>query len=184
VASTYRYLAVNGEDELVLGWFAQLPDPPTLVDADGPDVLHFATLGPLAHAADGAIDPAGSPLVTLFRPRRRRGLWTAGEVHFLTKRMPVTFPPLHLVNRAFGRWLKTYPTVWPGRSSGRGEWDYYLEGGIRNYDSRVVALPAAMAALRKGAYFVADGDSDALLETVCRRLAVRGSPCDSVSAVG
>jgi hypothetical protein len=60
------------------------------------------------------------------------------------------------------------------RASTPGDWDYYLEGSIRNYDDKVFALPSAMDALRRGQYFVADNDDDFVLDKVCKSLRLRG----------
>jgi hypothetical protein len=43
----------------------------------------------------------------------------------------------------------------------------------------VHALPAALAALRENSYFVADDDNDAVLDALCKRLALRGINCEA-----
>ena len=59
----------------------------------------------------------------------------------------------------------------PGRS---GEWDYYLEGGLRNLDTPIFALPTAMAALRNGQYFASHDANDFVLDRLVRSLKLRG----------
>ena len=69
--------------------------------------------------------------------------------------------------------VAVYPRVF-WRKDFEPEWDYYLEGSIRNRDPDVYALPKAMEALRQGQYFVADDDNDRRLETICEELRKRG----------
>src|SRR3954463_7602045 len=147
MASTFRYLALESDRDLVVDWFRTLPDRPVEVQSSRALVLHFAALGPLI-GSPGPIDSKRSPVATLFSPSPRRGgLWTAGEVHFLTVRVREQFPPLHHVIRRFRAWLQQFPCV-HSRTATPGDWDYYLEGSIRNFDSNVFALPSAMDALR------------------------------------
>jgi hypothetical protein len=84
------------------------------------------------------------------------------------------FPRLNAISRQFRRWLEQFPCVFSRRHGFVGEWDYYLEGSIRNYDTDICALPNAMAELRAGAYFVAEEDNDLRLEKICRMLDLRG----------
>ena len=81
--------------------------------------------------------------------------------------------------RQFVKWLGQFDPVYEGRP---GDWDYYLEGSIRNEDSTVYAMPGWMAALERGTYFVADDDNDLVIDTVCRSLALRGVTCGEPSA--
>jgi hypothetical protein len=60
------------------------------------------------------------------------------------------------------------------RDSTRGDWSYFLEGGICNVPTDVFALPKAMAALHKGQYFVSQSDNDLRIDTICRELKKRG----------
>ncbi len=125
------------------------------------------------------------PVVLLVLPQVRHGiLWTAGEVQFLPESMRSSFPGLQKVLTSFRQWLRTFPVVFRQprlpETSG-GPWDYYLEGGIRNVSDEVFALPAGMAALERGQYFVWQGDSEGRLDTVLRMLRLRGvtnaEPC-------
>jgi hypothetical protein len=103
-------------------------------------------------------------------------LWTAGEVHFLATPLRKLYPKLEDVSRRFHKWLTQFDLVFSRRPP-VDEWNYYLEGGIRNEDSDVFALPEAMNALRKGQYFVAEADTPVRLETLCRALRLRGVDC-------
>ena len=113
-------------------------------------------------------------MVNVFMPLRKRGvLLTCGEVHFLATPMSL-FPKLQLINRHFRQWLGEFTCVFSRRAGFPPEWDYYLEGDLRNHDSDILALPEAMDALRHGAYFVAECDSDARIDQIVRQLQLRG----------
>jgi len=155
---TYCYLAMESECGAVLDWFRKVVGPPRIVATDRGVAMYFENLGSLV-GFPGPIDSKSSPIVTVFVPRRRRGvLLTAGEVHFLATHLRKQFPALDGISQDFGRWLRQFDCVF-SRSSRPGEWDYFLEGSLRNFDSEIRALPGAMAALRGGQYFVADDDT-------------------------
>jgi hypothetical protein len=182
MGSTLRYLAVDGEDSAILDWFDHLDAPPRRVPVERGSVLYFRELGPLVHDGAGRIDSAASPVATVIPARSVRSiLWTAGEVHFLATPLRSRFPGLDRIRRQFGNWLGQFNPVYQGRP---GDWDYNLEGSIRNYDSAVYAMPGAMAALERGTYFVADDDNDIFLDKLCRRVALRGVTCDERSSAG
>ena len=176
---TFRYLALESEGEAVMEWFRKTPIPPRIVATPRGATMYFENLGALI-GPRGPIESKSSPIVNVFVPRRRRGvLLTAGEVHFLPTPLRKRFPPLHKLSQDFRRWLRQFECVFSrfsrfSRSSRSGEWDYYLEGSLRNFDSEIHALPEAMAALRAGQYFVADGDTTCLLNPICKSLRLRG----------
>jgi hypothetical protein len=108
---------------------------------------------------------------------RREVLWTVGEVHFLADRMQSSFPGLHRVLRSFRNWLQTFPLVFhqprlPEISG--GEWDYYLEGSVRNQDPEIFGLPHGMLALQRGQYFVCEDDTESRLDDILKMLKLRG----------
>lgn len=176
MATTYRYLAIGGEHGRILDWFASLDSPPMVVDTPTGAVLHFASLGLLVRREDGSIDPTASPLASFIPPRRRRGsLWTVGELHFLTVDLRAAYPELDRIRRGLHAWLGQFELVFDGRP---GEWDYFLEGSVRNTSADIYALPEAFRGLRHETYFVADDDNDAVIDRVCRTLALRGVPCE------
>jgi hypothetical protein len=178
---TVRYLAVDGEDVLVANWFDQLHPPPDRIPLNRGEVLFFRDMGHLVWAEPRTIDTAVSPIVSLVSARRARGvLWTAGEVHFLPSSMRSRFPALEHVRRQFMRWLGRFDLVYDGKP---GEWDYFLEGSIRNSGSRIYATPGAVTALNQGSYFVSDDDNDAVLDDLCRILALRGVTCDDRASI-
>jgi hypothetical protein len=178
MGSTFRYLGIADDADLVLDWFQRLPQPPTTIENPGGVMLYFPNFGPLAYQQAEAgrrqeIDIRNSPLVSVFLPSRKRGiLWTAGEVHFLPDRQ--RFRPLSVLDRTFRGWLAGFPQVFGGRRAQPGAWDYYLEGSLRNYDTPIHALPRAFEALRVGQYFVGESDGEQLLERLCRSLRHRG----------
>jgi hypothetical protein len=181
MGTTYRFLAIDNEIDVVFDWFRRLPQPPEEFPRERRTLLYFREFGALAYEQCGApepqVDSRRSPLVSVFAPRLRRGvLWTAGEVHFLATPLRQLYPQLHRVSQQFRKWLTDLPSVF-SRKVQQGEWDYYLEGSLRNYDPEIYAFPRAMEALRRGQYFISDGDTDGRIETVCRELRKRGIQC-------
>lgn len=131
-------------------------------------MFYFREFGPLDS------DTKKSPLVTVFTPMRKRGaLTTIGEVHFLAAPLSA-FPSLKKINQRFRDWLTEYPCVYSHRPDFVHEWDYYLEGSARNWDSDIFALRTGMEALKHGSYFVANVDNELELDRVCRTLELRG----------
>jgi len=168
MGTTYRFLATVDEASSVLDWFRLLPEEPVESAHDAGVLFHFREFGPLDS------DAKTSPLVSVFMPLRKRSvLTTIGEVHFLAT--PVsTFPALNRINKRFRDWLKENPCVYSHRPDFEHAWDYFLEGSAKNWDSDIFALPAGMAALKDGSYFVAADDNEVQLDRVCRALELRG----------
>lgn len=168
MGATFRFLSGVEEVSLVLDWFRNRPERPIEQRYDHSSIFHFREFGPLQS------DAQSSPVVNVFRPIRKKGiLTTVGEVHFLAK--PITsIPGLHRVSRQFAKWLREYPCIFSRRSANTKEWDYYLEGSIRNYDADIYALPSGMIALQQGCYFVAECDGEHMLSKLIRTLELRG----------
>jgi hypothetical protein len=107
-------------------------------------------------------------------PKRTRGvLTTIGEVHFQATPLSA-FSGLNNVKKRFHDWLRENPCVYSHRPDFEHEWDYFLEGSAKNWDSDILAFPAGLVELERGSYFVADGDNDVVLDRVCRALELRG----------
>jgi hypothetical protein len=185
MATTFRFVASPEEGQMLLNWFAELPEPPHIHPRPDGAALFFRHLGPLVMTATNEVDVKRSPVVLLVLPQvRRRVLWTVAEVQFLAERMRSSLPGLQKVLTGFRQWARTFPLVFRQprlpETSG-GAWDYYLEGGVRNVSDEVFALPDGMAALERGQYFVWQGDSEGRLDTVLRMLRLRGvtnaEPC-------
>lgn len=173
----YRFISDPREPSPVLDWFRSSDNPPKEVSSDERVVLYFANCGSLTYSADGTIDPKRSPVATLFPPQIKRGaLWTVGEVHFLATPLRKQFPELQKVNSAFRKWLSSFECVYSNLRT-NNEFDYYLEGSIRNYDSPVHAFDSGLAALKSGQYFIADDDNDNQIDKICRTLSLRGIDC-------
>lgn len=210
MAAEIRFLAIDGEHQEVLGWFRQQPlRGRENVTVANRVVLWYESEGPLAYwpmkmaVSEGAspqekkkalmvqwqqeqapgqsvLDPENTPLVSIEVPHKLRGVfWTAGEVTFTGTPIRTRFPRLASLHRSFVRWLRQYELVYDPHVR-RSEFDYYLEGTIRNYDSEVRALPKAMAALREGQYFINAGSGGDRLDLLCRQLKLRGIDCDPV----
>jgi hypothetical protein len=168
MGTTYRFLATVEEASAVLDWLRVLPEEPGESVREDGSLFYFRDFGPLDS------DAKKSPLVSVFLPARKRGmLTTIGEVHFLATPLS-TFPGLNKINKRFRAWLGKHPCVYSHRAGFEHEWDHFLEGSAKNWDSDIYALPSGMAALRRGAYFVAGGDNDFVLDRVCRALQLRG----------
>jgi hypothetical protein len=164
----YRFLATVEEASTVLNWFRSMPEQPVESAHDARFLFYFRDFGPLEP------DAKKSPLVSVFVPVRKWGvLTTLGEVHFLATPLSA-FPGLNKVNKRFRQWLTEHPCVYSHRPDFEHKWDYFLEGSARNWDSNIFALPAGMAALQDGSYFVAANDNEARLDLVCRALQLRG----------
>ena len=184
MGASHWFLAIDGEQEMVLQWFRDLATPPEEHPFGGIGILlNFSGFGGLAykqsHSGDaGQIDTQNSPLVSVFLPIPKRGVfWTAGEVHFLPTPLREACPPLESINRSFRKWLKDFERVFATDPKWEGKWDYYLEGSIRNSATEVFALPNAMSALRRGQYFVSERDNDLHLNRICQLLRLRGVNC-------
>jgi hypothetical protein len=183
MGTTYRFICDPAAPNPVAEWFRALRDAPEEVEGEGVTWLHFRSLGPLATAADGAVEFERSPLAGLVVPTVRRGiLWTVGEVHFLPTPLRSTYPQLHAVSTALRRWFETFDCVFWNRPGHRNEWDYYLEGSVRSRDPPVYALTGGLEALRRGQYFVAAEDNDFVLDKLCSQLRLRGVQCEPIRA--
>jgi hypothetical protein len=178
MATTFRFLASAEEAQTVLNWFERLPEPPHVHPRADGAALFFRQFGPLVMTVTNEVAVKQSPVVLFIRPQVRHGiLWTAGEVQFLAERMRSSFPGLQKTLTSFRQWMRSFPVVFRQprlpETSG-GPWDYYLEGGIRNMSDEIFALPAGMAALERGQYFVWQGDTEERLDTVLKSLRLRG----------
>jgi hypothetical protein len=168
MGTTYRFLATVDEGVAVLDWFRSLPEPPTESPRPAGAVFYFRDCGQLQP------EPSRSPIVNVFLPVRRRGaLTTIGEVHFLATPLSA-FPKLNGVSKQFRKWLGKHACVFSRRPGFSSEWNYYLEGSIRNWDSDIFALTNGLAAIRSGEYFISEDDNGRLLDVVCQQLKLRG----------
>lgn len=167
MSTYYRFLETVEEASAVLDWFRTLPERPVANSRDDGSLFYFRDFGPIDSDAEKA------PLVNIFLPRQKRViLTTIGEVHFLATPLSA-FPGLNKVNKRFRAWLREYPCICSNRPDFDGEWNYFLEGTALNWGD-IHALPAGMAALQRGSYFVARNDTDSVLDKVCRALQLRG----------
>ena len=159
-----------------LQWFRDQDLAPNEHAFDWGTALYFASVGQLHHKPDGTIDSECSPVVTVHVPQVRRGiLWTVGEVRFCP--VPLSrFPELECLRRSFLRWIKKFPLIYDLHPAGEHRFDYYLEGSARNWGS-IRGLPSGQIALENGQYFISRVESKGSLETLRRKLALRGVIC-------
>ncbi len=182
MGTTYRYIESPAETSSVLQWFRGLPTPPIEKKTERATVLYFRTFGELSLTDSGSIDTTRSPVVTLFLPRSVRGaLWSVGEVHFLAAPLKELFPELYKINGEFSKWLRQFDVVFSNKPNSTNEWNYYLEGSIRNYDPPVFGFPSGIEAIQNGQYFISDSDTDATIGKVCSLLKLRGIHCDTAA---
>ena len=80
-------------------------------------------------------------------------------------------------SRAFAGWLQQCDCVFASGQSRYPEWEYHLEGSVRNSDPAIFALASGLEALNAGRYFVDHRDTDRMLDTLCKTLRLRGISC-------
>jgi hypothetical protein len=179
MGTTFRFIEAPSEQSQVLAWFHALPDPPVLVPTARGAAMHFKSAGPLIYDSGGSIDVKLSPVATVFLPHPARGvLWTVGEVHFLSTPLRQSFPSVYKVSSAFSKWLASHECVFNNKAASN-LYNYYLEGSVQNHDAPVYAFESGLSALKAGTYFVADGESDFVLEKLYKSLRLRGIQCTS-----
>jgi hypothetical protein len=160
----------------VLQWFRDQDLAPDEHPFDWGAALHYSSLGQPHLRSDGRIDSERSPVISVEIPRVCRGiLWTVGEVRFCP--VPLSqFPELERLRRSFLRWFQKHPLIYNNHPAGEHRFDYYLEGTARNWGP-IRAFPSGLAALENGHYFISRLDASGSLESVCRKLALRGVIC-------
>ena len=68
------------------------------------------------------------------------------------------------------------PLIYDDHPAGEHQFDYYLEGSAKNWEP-IRAFPSGLAALENRQYFISRLEPNVLLETLCRKLALRGVIC-------
>lgn len=171
----FSYLALDHDLALVTDWFASLKHEITVNDRPDRIVYYFRKMAFASLPIAGDVDQDVTPLVFVVKPQKRlTTLWTDSEVLFTPKPLTSQFPELDKINKAFATWLKQFDLVFTQKAPESFACKYYLEGGIKNFDQELYALPQAMAALRGGQYFVHHADTPARLNTVAKTLRLRG----------
>ena len=175
MAVRYHYLALQDDYELVVDWFASLTHEISVDERSDRRLLYFRSMAKEPLPLHGEINQKATPFVFIEKPQIKLGtLRTDSEVYFSATPLKAQFPELQKISTGFLKWLRQYDLVFSREHADQSEWKYYLEGGIQNFTSELYALPSAMAALRKGQYFVHLRDSDGLLNTLSKTLALRG----------
>jgi hypothetical protein len=176
----HRYIEAPNEPSPVLDWLRRAAAQAEEIALPRGVAFHFRQFADLVVADDNSVDVHRSPLVTVFVPQVRRGIvWTVGEVHFWATPLRQLFPSLHGLSRAFASWLRQFECVFAKGQSRHPEWEYHLEGSVRNSDPAIFALPSGLEALNSGRYFVDHRDTDRVLDTLCRALRLRGISCEA-----
>ena len=173
MGSTYRYIASEEENQEILDWFSSYESK--IISTDGAVHLWFPKIGRIVRNDSGEINKNESPIVSIYPVKSVCGsLLSVGEVHFLTNKLKKKFPELDTINRKFQSWIKKNELAFSSKPSFDGQWNYYLEGSIKNYDTNIYAFPRGVTLLKSEQYFVADGESNGRLDTICKVLALRG----------
>jgi len=177
MAERFSFLALEDDFKLIAAWFGKIPHE---VDVnERPDRLIYYYRGLAKQTLTPDVDQSKAPLVFVIKPqKRRRTLWTDGEVLFTPTPFRRQFPALYQTCQSFAEWLKSFDLVFGQKSGSPSDWNYYLEGGIRNSDAELFALPQAREALRHGQYFVHYRDNEIRLQTVSKALRLRGYDVD------
>ena len=171
----YSYIALENDHKMVADWFDALGDSKSVGDSPDHLVIYFREMAvePLPPAEE--VNQDKTPLVRIVKPQRRMlTLWTDAEVLFTPTPLKPQYPALQKISKSFAKWLQNFPIVHCPSSRTETGWEYYLEGGIQNFVPVLYALPEAMEALRTGRYFVHHRDNASVLETLARKLRLRG----------
>jgi hypothetical protein len=177
---SYHFLASERDYQLVTTWFAALEYETTIKERPDGIWLYFRAMATESLPDSEHINQETTPLVWISKPKKRSDiLWTDAEVCFTATLLKSQFPELNKISMQFAKWLKQFDLVFARKENVTREWNYYLEGGIRNFSEKLYALPDAMAALQKGRYFVHHRANDAVLDTVVKALRLRGYDFDT-----
>ncbi|HEX3502067.1 MAG TPA: hypothetical protein VHU22_01605 [Xanthobacteraceae bacterium] len=176
VAAYSRFVEAPDSPCSALLWFRKQELAANEQPFDWGAALYFSSLGQLCHNSDGSIDSERSPVVTLHVPQvRHEILWTIGEVRFCP--VPLSqFPELERLRRSFLRWFEERPLIYDHRQAGEQKFDYYLEGSAKNWGP-IRAFPSGLFALENGQYFISRFETKGSVQTLCRKLALRGVIC-------
>lgn len=173
MSSIYRYISSENENNKIFDWFSSYPAEK--LEENG--ALHFwlKGIGALAYTDNGNIDQKRSPIISIYPVHSIRGaLLSIGEVHFLPEKMKSAFPELESINKKFSAWLKKKELIFSSKPGFEGAWNYYLEGSVKNYSQEIYAFPEGFELLKSEQYFVSSSDTEGMLDTVCKKLALRG----------
>ena len=175
VPTRHCYLAVDEDQEQVAEWLNALQEERTVNDRADRTVYYFRGMANEPLPPIEQIDQEKTPLIFNIKPQRVRGtLWTDAEVEFTPVPLKAQFPRLYQIHLEFAKWIKSFDFVFSQKDNRFCEWNYYLEGGIRNFDAELYALPQAMKALRLGQYFVHHRKNVRGLEALAKTLRLRG----------
>ncbi len=126
-------------------------------------------LGPLGSTLED------SPVVVVYPPRKFSDrLFTLGRFFFPQSQLSKRFPAIARIRRKIEGDLKCTTVLWTLGATESGQIDYYLEGSIRNQLRTVYGMQSSISYLRQAGYFVLGDESEPFMETLRRKLALRG----------
>ncbi len=159
----------QGETEILLRHI--LNSGHDVVKADAPDGTRFwfRDMGPLGNLIEN------SPIVVFHRPRQLAAkLWSIGRFFFPQPNLSKRFPELDKIRKAISRDISAATLIWTWKEPENGDFNYYLEGSIRNRDYVLYGMSSCLAYLRSEGYFVGGDETEGVLDRLRRSLALRG----------
>jgi hypothetical protein len=170
VASALTFLSTAADEVREIRCLIR-DDSHLLVDASvsGQERVWFKDLGELGDSLDD------SPVVLIDAPRQiANGLWTIGRLTFTPTGCRSRFPGLYAMLRRVRARLESETVVWSHRSPAEGQFNYFLEGTVRNHDYVLYGFPSALRSLQSGVYFVDCDETPGTMERLRRTLRLRG----------
>ena len=164
---TFASVDVN-ESDYLLGLIQENRE---VVRADKDNHLRFwfKDLGDLGPSLDE------SPVVLFYPPHKIADrLWTIGRFMFPQVHLQKKYPLLNKIKKTIKEELQRGILLWNWEHPQEGEFNYYLEGSIKNHDYEIYGMPSSLPYLRKEGYFIEGEETNGLLDTLRKTLALRG----------
>jgi hypothetical protein len=138
-------------------------------DGENHSRLWFKEYGDLGATLDE------SPVLLLYPPRQLADrLWTIGRIMFPQTHLQKKYPQLDKIKKTIRRELQKGILLWNWRRPQEGEFNYYLEGSIKNRNYEVFGMPSSLTYLRREGYFIEGEETTGSLDVLRKALALRG----------
>lgn len=116
-----------------------------------------------------------SPVIQFYPPRKIADhLWTIGRFMFPQSNLQKKYPQLNKIKKTIKEELQRGIQLWNWKHPQEGEFNYYLEGSIKNHDYEIYGMPSSVPYLRKEGYFIEGEETVGMLDTLRKTLALRG----------
>ena len=171
--NTYRYIESPNAKSEVLVWFENNQDTKVIA------IEKCTYITYKDYVIDKSIknyNKKDLPLIAVYSPRViKKRIWTVGEIHILPTKIRNKYPELTKIEIEFKKWLISHECVFSNTKGGKvNEYNYYFEGSVINWDSKIYAMESGKEALLNEQYFVDDDISIGKLEDIYRILKLRG----------